>query len=112
MEIKKAADEFLFYLEIERNVSPHTLRSYTYDLHLFCTFLQQVHQTNVLEYVQNSTVRRFIQEQVLQKKIRPKTMQRRISCLKSFSRFCAKESWIGHDFMVGIQSRIKSCRCI
>ncbi|MGC5328178.1 tyrosine-type recombinase/integrase [Brevibacillus sp. SYSU BS000544] len=104
MEIKKAADEFLFYLEIERNVSTHTYRSYAYDLQLFCSFLRQVHNTNELEYVQNSTVRRFIQEQVLQKKTRPKTMQRRISCLKSFSRFCAKEGWIDHDFMVGIQS--------
>lgn len=52
MEIRKATDEFLFYLEIERIVLEHTLRSYTYDLHLFCTFLQNVHQTNELEYVQ------------------------------------------------------------
>lgn len=54
---KKVADEFLFYLEVER-ISPHTLRSYSYDLHLFSLFLQQIHQTDELDYVQNSTAAR------------------------------------------------------
>ncbi len=42
------------------------------------------------------------QEQVIHQKTKskPKTMQRRISCLKSFSRFCVKEGWIEHDFMI------------
>ncbi|MED1857999.1 site-specific integrase [Brevibacillus reuszeri] len=104
MQVKQAMDEFLFYMEVERNVSPNTMRSYAYDLHVFETFLARVHGTSTLEQIRNSTVRRFVQDQVIEHQTHPRTLQRRISCLKSFSRFCAKENWISTDFMIGIQA--------
>lgn len=52
----------------------------------------------------NSTIRRFVQDQVIEHQTRPRTLQKRISCLKSFCRFCAKENWITVEFMVGIQA--------
>ncbi|UED72181.1 tyrosine-type recombinase/integrase [Brevibacillus sp. DP1.3A] len=104
MQVKQAMDEFLFYMEVERNVSVNTIRSYAYDLHVFDAFLTRVHGTSELEQIRNSTVRRFIQDQVIEHQTHPRTLQRRISCLKSFSRFCAKENWISNDFMVGIHA--------
>lgn len=102
MKIKHAMDEFLFYLEVEKNVSENTLRSYAYDLRVFLQFLEQMHGTLDLENIHSSTIRRFVQEQVIHKKTKPRTMNRRISCLKSFSKFCLKEHWISEDFMAGI----------
>lgn len=32
MQVKQAIDEFLSYMQIERNVSVNTIRSYAYDL--------------------------------------------------------------------------------
>ncbi|WP_092276447.1 tyrosine-type recombinase/integrase [Brevibacillus centrosporus] len=104
MQVKQAIDEFLSYMQVERNVSGNTIRSYTYDLQVFEAFLQKVHGTTELQHVHNSTIRRFVQDQVIEHQTRPRTLQRRISCLRSFCRFCAKENWITNEFMVGIQT--------
>lgn len=53
MQVKQAMDEFLFYMEVERNVSVNTIRSYAYDLHVFEAFLTRVHGTSVLEQIRN-----------------------------------------------------------
>nr|WP_285860079.1 site-specific integrase [Brevibacillus sp. MER 51] len=42
MQVKQAMDEFLFYMEVERNVYVNTIRSYAYDLHVFEAFLTRV----------------------------------------------------------------------
>ncbi|USG68255.1 tyrosine-type recombinase/integrase [Brevibacillus ruminantium] len=104
MQVRRAIDEFLSYMQVERNVSVNTIRSYAYDLHVFEAFLQKVHGITELQHVYNSTFRRFVQDQVIEHQTRPRTLQRRISCLKSFCRFCAKENWITYEFMVGIQA--------
>ncbi|WP_161827261.1 site-specific integrase [Brevibacillus choshinensis] len=46
MQVRKAIDEFLSYMQVERNVSVNTIRSYAYDLHVFESFLQKVHGNN------------------------------------------------------------------
>ncbi|MYL64191.1 hypothetical protein GLW07_12600 [Bacillus hwajinpoensis] len=51
-----------------------------------------------------STVRRFIQDQVLQHGASPTTILRRISCLKSFQKYCQQENLIEMDFMAGISA--------
>ncbi|MED4582490.1 tyrosine-type recombinase/integrase [Brevibacillus choshinensis] len=104
MQVRQAIDEFLSYMQVERNVSVNTIRSYAYDLHVFEAFLQKVHGITELQHVYNSTIRRFVQDQVIEHQTQPRTLQRRISCLKSFCRFCAKEKWITNEFMVGIQA--------
>lgn len=104
MQVKQAADEFLFYLEVEKNVSEHTLHSYAYDVKVFVDFLMKFHDSTRLVEIHNSTIRRFIQDQVLRHHTKPRTLQRRISCLKSFSTFCCKEKWIETDFMAGIKA--------
>ncbi|MGG1661006.1 tyrosine-type recombinase/integrase [Brevibacillus sp. NRS-1366] len=104
MQVRQVVDEFLSYMQVERNVSVNTIRSYAYDLHVFEAFLQKVHGIIELQHVYNSTIRRFVQDQVIVHQTRPRTLQRRISCLKSFCRFCAKENWITNEFMVGIQA--------
>jgi len=104
MQVKQAIDEFLSYMQVERNVSVNTIRSYAYDLQVFEAFLQKVHGISELQLVYNSTIRRFVQDQVMEHQTRPRTLQSRISCLKSFCRFCAKENWITNEFMAGIQA--------
>lgn len=104
MNVQQAADDFLHYLEIEKNCSIETIRSYAYDLHCLVQFLRTSDRSLVLADVTSSTIRRFIQDQVLTHQVKPRTMQRRISCFKSFSKFCSKEHWINEDFMLGIQA--------
>lgn len=61
----QAIDEFLFYLQVEKNYSENTLRSYAYDLELFHQFLVNHNRCLKMHEQSSSTSRRFIQEQIL-----------------------------------------------
>jgi site-specific recombinase XerD len=104
MEFQHALDEFLLYLDVEKNYSKNTLTSYESDLTLFMNFLQDHKRSTDLSNLNPSLVRRFIQQQTLQEHNKPRTMRRRISSLKSFCQFCLKEHMMSSDFMAGIQS--------
>ncbi|API94386.1 tyrosine-type recombinase/integrase [Virgibacillus pantothenticus] len=103
MLFPQAIDEFLFYLQVEKNYSDNTLRSYAYDLELFHQFLVNHNRSLKMHEQSSSTSRRFIQEQILKHKIQPRTLQRRISCLKSFSKYAIQENWLKNDFMANVQ---------
>jgi site-specific recombinase XerD len=102
MKLQSAIDEFLHFIEIEKNCSEHTYRAYAYDLLVFHQFVRHLYHADELSVITRSSIRRFIQDQVIKQKNKPRTLQRRISCLKSFSQFCVKEKWIKSDFMSGV----------
>ncbi|WP_264183977.1 site-specific integrase [Bacillus shivajii] len=104
MNYVQAADDYILYLEVEKNYSVNTLNSYAYDLKLFGDFLDQNNRSLMLDEITSSSVRRFVQDQVIQYEIKPRTLQRRISCLKSFTQYCLKENYMKVDFMAGIQA--------
>ncbi|OLS38582.1 tyrosine-type recombinase/integrase [Bacillus sp. MRMR6] len=104
MLLSQAMDEFLLYLQIERNYSQNTLDSYEYDLQTLHDFLVRHKRSLELEDLIPSTIRRYIQEMVLKYKLKPRTMARKISCLKSLSQYCLKERFISVDFMAGIET--------
>jgi site-specific recombinase XerD len=104
MNMQHAIDDFLHYLEIEKNASPETIRAYAFDLHCFMRFLKGSKRSLELSDLKTATVRRYIQDQVINHNCKARTMHRRISCLKSFSKYCCKEQWITEDFMTGIQA--------
>lgn len=104
MNFTQATDDYLMYLEVEKNYSENTLRGYGYDLKCYENFLIKYGRSLVLDELTPSTTRRFIQDQVLNYGSKPRTLQRRISCLKSFSLYCLKENMMKSDFMAGIQA--------
>jgi integrase/recombinase XerD len=104
MLIEQAADDFLLYLQVERNYSVTTLVSYEYDLKTLQDFLVNHKRSLEIEQLTSSTIRRYIQDQVLHHQAKPRTMARKISCFRSFSKFALKEKWITIDFMAGIET--------
>lgn len=104
MNIQQASDEFLNYMDIEKNCSPETIRSYALDLQLLIQFLHEEKRSLLLTDMTSSTIRRFIQYQALNNRSKAKTLQRRISCMRSFAKFCCKELWIKDNFMAGIET--------
>ncbi len=104
MELRKAADEFLLYLGIERNLSNNTIRGYAYDLKTFITFIRKNYELLKMNELDALITRRYIQDQVIHHATKPLTLARRISCLKSFSKYCIKENWIQNDFTASILS--------
>ncbi|MED2974875.1 tyrosine-type recombinase/integrase [Fictibacillus sp. B-59209] len=104
MNYVQAADDYLMYLEVEKNYSVNTLKSYAFDLKLYGEFLLTNNRSLDLNDFTSSSVRRFVKDQVINHQIKPRTLQRRISCLKSFSQYCLKENYMKMNFTEGIQA--------
>ncbi|WP_081412599.1 tyrosine-type recombinase/integrase [Fictibacillus gelatini] len=104
MLLQEAIDEFLLYLEIEKNYSKNTVAGYSFDLRTFEDFLLKHHRSLELNDIHKTLVRRFIQEQITKENMKPRTIHRKISCLKSFTKYCTRENLLMNDFMVGIET--------
>lgn len=94
---------FYFNLEIEKNYSQHTLDRYSYDLKLFKDFLVKHDRSLALNDISKTLVRRFLQEKITKDKMQARTIHRKISCLRSFTKYCTRENLLMNDFMVGIE---------
>lgn len=84
---KDKTKEFLHHLDIERNVSAHTLRAYETDLKQFYDFWEQA---SVQEKI-NLTIRLALERyfvSLYHKKIDKTSIARKVSCFNSFERFC------------------------
>ncbi|MGG3806143.1 site-specific integrase [Metabacillus fastidiosus] len=81
MLLQHAIDEFLLYLEIEKNYSQHTLDGYSYDLKLFKDFLVKHDRSLALNDISKTLMRRFLQEKITKDKMQARTIHRKISCL-------------------------------
>lgn len=83
----KRKDEFLIYLDVERNVSDHTYRAYEGDLQQFITFW---HDQLSADAQENLSLRQVIERYLISlfyKKIDKSTIARKFSCFKSFDRY-------------------------
>ncbi|MFJ7730809.1 site-specific integrase [Lysinibacillus sp. NPDC097231] len=61
MQLHAAIDEFVLYIEIEKNYSVNTVTSYEHDLQLFLAFLTNRGCSTCLNEITKTQVRRFIQ---------------------------------------------------
>lgn len=104
MQLKAAIDEFILYIQIEKNYSSHTVISYEYDLDQFLAFLRDHNCSTDLADITTTQVRRFIQNQLGIKKQKPRSINRKISCLKSLTKYCMREKHLTHNFMSGIET--------
>lgn len=79
-----ALKDFLAHLEIERNLSEHTIRAYEADLNLFITFWQHTVTTDQQDLGLHLMAERYI-AQLYQKNAEKTSIARKISCLKSYA---------------------------
>lgn len=103
MLLQNAIDEFLLYVEVEKNYSQNTVIGYTLDLKSFEEFLIRQNRSLELDDMTKALVRRFIQEKITNEQLKPRSIHRKISCLKSFCKYCVRENLMKNDFMVGIE---------
>ena len=84
--MRKHIFDFLNYLRNERNVSPHTLRSYLADLEQLSTFLGD----KELSAVDHQTLRRFIAH-LMQGEVKKSSIARKLSAVRSFFRYLNRD---------------------
>lgn len=103
MLFKEAVDEFLLYLEIEKNLADNTLVGYESDLKRFEQFLIQHDRSLELSTINKALIRRYIQYLVKHDALSARSLHRKISALRSFAKYCLSEDLIQTNFMHGIE---------
>lgn len=86
---------FLRYLGVERNYSPHTIAAYEDDLRQFTGFVQRHYtgQSHTISDIDHVTIRLFLGE-CLEQGFSRASIGRKLACLKSFFRFLLKSGII------------------
>ena len=85
-ETVEKKEEFLVYLEVERNLTKNTYTSYSCDLNQFLTFWNKINKDGKQEYTLRTAIERFLVF-LFHKKTQKSSIARKISCFKSFERF-------------------------
>lgn len=85
-QFEKKKNEFLTYLEVERNLSEHTQRAYEGDLRQFIEFWGSLAPQDQKVLALRQVIERFLVS-LFYKKIDKSTVARKFSCFKSFERF-------------------------
>jgi len=96
METKK--EEFITYLDIEKNVSTHTKKAYARDLGQFILFWKNI----ISKESQDISLKRALDRyfiSIFNKKIAASSIARKVSCFKSFEKFLEKKG-ITIDFQL------------
>ena len=83
-EFKIKKEEFLNFIEIERNLSKHTKSAYNSDLDQFINFWKNLEQLKPT-ILKNALDRFFIH--LFNKKINSNSIARKVSCFKSFEKY-------------------------
>lgn len=78
-------EDFLRYLRVERQMSPHTLRNYRLDLTQFLEFCSQHREDLTLDKVTYQDLRAFLATAL--KKNRKTTVARKLSALRTFFKY-------------------------
>ena len=81
--------DFLQYLKVERQLSPHTLRSYALDLSQFLDFLQEDRDNVALGEVTYPDLRAFLAHSL--KGRRKSTVARKLSALRTFFKYLQRQ---------------------
>ncbi|MFH1461983.1 MAG: site-specific tyrosine recombinase/integron integrase [bacterium] len=79
--------DFLTFLEVEKNVSQHTLRAYSADLNQLISFWQKLKEKNKLENGSFDVVMRRYVLSLFYKKQAKTTLARKLSAIRSFVQF-------------------------
>jgi len=82
-------EKFIFYLDVERNYSSHTILNYRIDIEEFLRFIND----KSLDQVDYYLLRKFLAH-LRSKQHRPRTLSRKLSALRSFFRFLFRENLI------------------
>lgn len=103
-EAQSKKEEFLNYLNIERNVSINTFKSYQYDLNQFFRFWQQLNEQNkpLPECtIQDAVSKFFVHMHGI--KVQKSSIARKIACFQSFTKYL-------HNCNISIQLKLTAPR--
>ncbi len=88
--------DFIHWLKVIKNSSPHTVRNYTIDLTNFGGFMKEKYPSLTLKDIQRKQLREYISYLNTQQ-LKRKSILRRISALRSFFNHAHQAGWLPHN---------------
>ncbi len=88
-------EEFLRYLKVERQMSPHTVRNYRVDLTQFLDFYQESRPDTPLAAVTYRDLRAFLATAL--KHLRKTTVARKLSALRTFFKYLQRQGVLSQN---------------
>lgn len=110
MKLEKYYNEFLDYLESERNASHHTLKNYEGDFKIFLSFLSLYEISMEVDKIETTDIRKYIVYLKKHKNYANETIRRKINSLKSYFNFLISQDYIIQSPMRGITAPKKETR--
>jgi site-specific recombinase XerD len=83
MQFREAADEFLCFCKVERQLSGHTVQAYTADL---ADFRKWLAADISLAEISSTTLKKYLADLVTERKLAVATVRRRFACLRTMFR--------------------------
>ncbi|MDD2996120.1 MAG: tyrosine-type recombinase/integrase [Paludibacter sp.] len=94
-------NEFLQYLQYEKNYSSHTVLSYHNDLIQFCDFMQQKPEDFRVDAVESTHIQQWVLL-LMSEGLKAASVSRKISTLKSFWRFLLRRDYAFSNPVSGV----------
>ena len=95
MQFRAAAEEFIRFCAVERQLSQHTLQAYAGDLNDFRKWLPA--KLSLVE-VSEETLKSYLAEMLVNRKLTAATVRRRFACLRAFFRKLADDGHLSNPF--------------
>ncbi|MEG0261070.1 MAG: site-specific integrase, partial [Lysinibacillus sp.] len=89
-ELQYAIEDYIHFIQVERQLSENTLASYRRDLNNYVQFLQEHEALTDFKKVERMTIVRHLEQLRLQGKT-SRTVARHISSIRSFHQFLLRE---------------------
>ena len=96
MDLSALHEEFLTYLEIERNYSPLTVTAYRSDFRLFLRYLEASATLRELAALDRHCIRGYI-AWMRGEDLQPSSIARRLNSLRSFWKYLRDNEYASHD---------------
>lgn len=104
-EFQDALEDYIHFIQVERQLSANTLASYRRDLESYVQFLQQAEGMNDFRRVERATILRHLEQLRMQGKT-SRTVARHISSIRSFHQFLLREKRAETDPTVHLEMPI------
>ena len=98
-QLPREANQFLEYLTVERNCSPHTVSNYSRELQKFFT----IHDRVALDKINSNDIRDYIGV-LYQQDMSSASISRALSCLRSFYKFAVLRGLLADNPMLVIKN--------
>lgn len=110
MSLKNCYDDFLNYMESERNASKATIKSYITDFKVFTDFLDIASIEPRVDTITTQNLRKYVTYLKQHKKYANETVRRKINSLSSFFNFLLETEYIDKNPMAPIKAPKKEQR--